>query len=76
MNPELIILEALQSSYPRGLRRDVLNAEMRVAGNRMFLADQDRHCRNLEAKGQVTIVAAQDYVLIKITPDGLARLAE
>jgi len=76
MNPELIILEALQSSYPRGLRRDVLNADMRVSGNKLSLTDQDRHCKNLESKGQVAVIDAQDYTLIKITPDGLARLAE
>lgn len=76
MNPELHVLEALQSSYPRGLREDVLNADLRNAGRAMSLSDQARHCRNLESKKQVTIITGQDYTLIKITPDGLARLAE
>ena len=76
MNPELVILNALQPCYPRGLRPDALNATLRIGGNSMSLTDQDRHCRNLEAKGQATIVKGQDYSLIKITPDGLARLAE
>lgn len=76
MNPELIILQSLQSVYPRGLHHDVLNADMRVSGRNISLTDQDRHCRNLEAKGQVTVITAQDYTFIKITPDGLARLAE
>jgi hypothetical protein len=40
------------------------------------MTDMRRHCRNLEARKQVTIVEAQDYTLITITPDGLARLAE
>jgi hypothetical protein len=74
MNPELAILEALQPCYPRGLRPDVLNAELRRYG--ISLTDQGRHCRNLETKGHVTIVTGQDYTLIKINPDGLARLAE
>ena len=76
MNPELAILEALQPCYPRGLRHDTLNATLRIGGHGMSRTDQERHCRNLEAKGQVTIVAGQDYTHIKITPDGLARLAE
>ena len=76
MNPELLILEALQSSYPRGLRENILNSDLRVNGTPMSLTDQQRHCRNIENKGQVTIVEAQDYTLITITPSGLARLAE
>jgi hypothetical protein len=76
MNPELSILNALQPCYPRGLRPDALNATLRIGGHSMSLTDQDRHCRNLESKGHVVIVAGQDYTLIKITPDGLARLAE
>jgi hypothetical protein len=76
MNPELQILEQLQSSYPRGLREAVLNADLRNAGNAMSLSDQARHCRNLESKKQITITTGEDYTLIKITPDGLARLAE
>ena len=76
MNPELIILNALQPCYPRGLRPDALNATLRIGGNKISLTDQDRHCRNLEAAGHLIIVAGQDYTLIKITPDGIARLAE
>lgn len=76
MNPELHILEALQSTYPRGYRPDVLNAELRTRGTPMSLTDQERHCRNLNSKHQVTIVSGQDFQLIKITPDGLSRLAE
>jgi hypothetical protein len=75
MNPELIILESLQSSYPRGLRENILNSDMRVAGNAMSLSDQERHCRNLNSKKQITIIKGEDYTLITITPDGLARLS-
>jgi hypothetical protein len=76
MNPELNILNRLQSAYPRGLRENILNSDLRVEGNGLSMTDMRRHCRNLEARKQVTIVEAQDYTLITITPDGLARLAE
>lgn len=76
MNPELHILSQLQSSYPRGLREDVLNADLHNAGRKMSLTDQARHCRNLESRGQVIIIEGQDSTRITITPDGLARLAE
>lgn len=76
MNPELSILAALQPCYPRGLRTPVLNSELSVRGTRMSLTDQERHCQNLESKRQVTIVAGQDYTLVKITPEGISRLAE
>lgn len=75
MTPELAILDALQPNYPRGLREETLNADMRLAGTSMSLSDQARHCRNLEAKKQVTITEGEDYTLIKITPEGLSRLA-
>ncbi len=76
MNPELYILDALQSSYPRGLRVEVLNGDLNDSGRRISLTEQHRHCRNLERKGQVTIISGQDHTYIKITPDGLGRLAE
>ena len=76
MNPELFILEALQSSYPRGLRVEVLNSDLRSSGRDISLTEQHRHCRNLERKAQVTIISGQDHTYIKITPDGLGRLAE
>ncbi len=76
MSPELNILEVLQTCYPRGLRAVVLNSDLRVRGTPLSLTDQERHCRNLESKGQVSIVEGEDYTLIKIKPDGLARLAE
>lgn len=76
MNPELTILRTLQPNYPRGLREPVLNAELPNYGEGQSLTDMRRHCKNLEKKGHVTVVDGQDYTLIKITPDGLARLAE
>jgi hypothetical protein len=76
MNPEREILEALQPCHPRGLRMVVLQAELRVRGTAQSFSDLERHCRNLEAKGQVTVTTTEDFTLIKITAEGLARLAE
>jgi hypothetical protein len=76
MNPELTILRTLQPNYPRGLRENVLRCELPNYGGALSLTDLRRHCANLEAKGHVSVIDAQDFTLIKITPDGLARLAE
>ena len=76
MNPELTILRTLEPNYPRGLRESVLKAELPNYGDALSLTDLRRHAKTLESKGQVTITDAQDYTLIKITPDGIARLAE
>ena len=42
----------------------------------MSLTDQKRHCGTLESKGHVTVTETEDFTLIKITAEGLARLAE
>lgn len=76
MNPELNILEALKPCHPRGLREPVLNSELRVRGTAMSLTDQRRHIEALESKGHVTVIHMEDFTLIKITAEGLARLAE
>jgi hypothetical protein len=76
MNPEISILEALQPNYPRGLREPVLNSELRVRGTPMSLTDQKRHCTNLESQGHVVVITTKDFTLIKITAEGLARIAE
>jgi hypothetical protein len=76
MTPERTILETLQPNYPRGLRENVLKNEVPNYGQELSLTDLRRHCKNLEAKGQVTVIQGEDYTLIKITPDGLARLSE
>lgn len=76
MNPELNILNALRPCYPRGSREPVLHAELQNRGTPMSLTDQRRHCTTLEEKGHVTIVRTEDFTLIKITAEGLARLAE
>lgn len=76
MNPELNILESLKPCHPRGLREPVLNSELRVRGTPMSLSDQQLHCANLKHKGHVTVTATEDFTLIKITAEGLARIAE
>lgn len=76
MNPELTILRALQPCHPRGLRENVLKNEVPNHGDALSLTDLRRHCGNLETKKQITIVGGEDFTLIKITADGLSRLAE
>jgi hypothetical protein len=76
MNPELTILRTLRPNYPRGLREPVLNAELPNYGEGQSLTDMRRHCEDLESRGHVVIIKATDFTLIKITPEGLARLAE
>jgi hypothetical protein len=76
MNPELEILEALKPCHPRGLREPVLSSELRVRGSQMSLTDLKRHCGNLESKGDVVVITTEDFTLIKITAEGLARIAE
>jgi len=76
MNPELDILEALKPCHPRGLREPVLHSELRVRGTPMSLSDLRRHCETLESKSQVIVTRTEDFSLIKITAEGLARIAE
>lgn len=76
MNPELDILEALKPCHPRGMREPVLQATLRVRGTPQSLTDLKRHCEALESKGQVTVTKTEDFTLIKITAEGLARIAE
>lgn len=76
MTPEREILDGLSCCYPRGLREPVLAAELKLRGAAMSLTDLRRHCRNLEHKGHLTITETEDFTLIKITAEGLARIAE
>jgi hypothetical protein len=76
MNPERSILDCLAPCHPRGLRETVLQADLKLRGTPMSLTDQRRHCASLESKGQVTIIANEDFTLIKATAEGLARIAE
>jgi hypothetical protein len=76
MNTERCILEALAPCHPRGLRENVLKHDVRNYGAELSLTDLRRHLGNLESKGHVTVTKTEDFTLIKITAEGLARLAE
>jgi len=76
MTPELTILHTLQPCHPRGLREPVLKQELPNYGEALSLTDLRRHCENLERKGHITITTTEDFTLIKITAEGLARIAE
>lgn len=76
MNPEQIILTALERVHPRMLKETVLWSDVRNDGHEMSLTDLRRHVRNLEIKSHVVVVTNEDATRIKITSDGIARLAE
>ena len=76
MNPERLILESLHLVHPRMLTERVLHSDLSVAGVTMSMTDLRGHLKRLEDKGQVTVVTGEDATRIKITPDGIARLAE
>lgn len=76
MKPEQIILTALERVHPRMLKENVLWSDVRNDGHEMSLTDMRRHVRSLESKDQVVVITGEDATRIKITPDGLARLAE
>lgn len=76
MNPERIILEALSSAYPRMLREPVLHADLINAGHKLSLTELKLKLRTLENKAQLMILSSEDHTYLKITPDGLSRLAE
>lgn len=76
MNPERLILEALNLVHPRMLAKAVLRSDLRVNGVNLSETDLNGHLGRLEAKEQVTIVTGEDATRIKITAAGIARLAE
>lgn len=76
MNIERLILEALHLVHPRMLTESVLLSDLRIMGAKISLTDLRAHTARLETKSQVTVVTGEDATRIKITPDGIARLAE
>ena len=76
MNPERLILESLHLVHPRMLTERVLQSDLTIAGVSMSITDLKGHLQRLETKSQLTIVTGEDATRIKITPDGIARLAE
>jgi hypothetical protein len=76
MNEERAILETLTPCHPRGLRERALLGEVANYGAKLSLTDLRRHVTALEAKSHVLVVATEDFTLIKITAEGLARISE
>lgn len=76
MNVERLILESLHLVHPRMLTERVLLSDLSIAGEPISLTDLRGHLKKLEAKSQVTVVTGEDATRIKITSDGIARLAE
>jgi hypothetical protein len=76
MNIERLILEDLHLSHPRMLTERVLLSDLSNAGVPVSMTDLRGHLRKLEEKSQVIVVTSEDATRIKITSDGIARLAE
>lgn len=76
MNPERLILERLSLSHPRMTSEEVLRSELTNLAVKMSRTDLAKHLAALEAKGQAIVITTEDYTRIKITAEGLARIAE
>lgn len=76
MNLERLILDKLSLVHPRMLTENVLWNDCRMEVPGTSLTDLRMKLRALESKGQVTVVTGEDATRIKITSDGIARLAE
>lgn len=76
MNLERLILEKLSLVHPRMLRMQTLHSDMRMDLPDISLTDLKRHVSNLEGKTQVIVLNNDDGTRVKISTDGLARLAE
>jgi len=76
MNPQRLILERLALSHPHMTAEAVLWSELTSMGYKLSLTDLRQHVKALESKNQAIVIATEDFTRIKITADGLARLAE
>lgn len=76
MNLELAILEKLEAAHPRLLKRSVVFGDVSFEVDRLTETDFSRALVQLERKGQVWIDQGEDVTRLKITPAGLARIAE
>lgn len=76
MNLERLILEKLNDVHPRMLTENVLWSDVRMEEAATSLTDLRNAVRKLEGKNQVVVVTGEDSTRIKITTDGIARLAE
>ena len=76
MNLELIILEILEGAAPRLLKRKVLFSQAALETDGLTESAFSQAITLLDRKKQIWIDAGEDVTRIKITPDGLARIAE
>lgn len=76
MNIQRLILEKLNDVHPRMLAENVLWSDVRMEEASTSLTDLRNAVRKLEGKNQVVVVTGEDSTRIKITTDGIARLAE
>lgn len=76
MKLELHILRKLNEAHPRLIKRSVLFAEVGFEVDDLTESAFARSLALLDEKGQVWIDAGEDVTRIKITPEGMARVAE
>lgn len=72
---EIPILTALETANPRMLKRTVLQADVTLAVDSFSMTTFDRALVVLEQKGQIRLYPGEDVQRVKITDDGLDRLA-
>lgn len=76
MTIERNILDKLSLVSPRMLTENVLWSDVRQDMPQASLTELRSAMRQLEAKSQIIVISNEDATRIKITTDGLARLAE
>lgn len=76
MNLERLIITKLSLVCPRMVTETVLWSDLRIDDPTVSLTAMRAAIRSLETKGQVAVVPGEDSTKIKITADGIARLAE
>lgn len=76
MNDQRLILEKLSQVHPRMMSENVLWSALRLEIHGYSLTELRASTRILEEKSQIIVVNSDDSTRIKITADGIARLAE
>ena len=73
---ERTILEDLEEAHPRMLKLTTLHASVSLKADDFTVAGFERAIRVLERKGQIRVFAGEDVKRVKITDEGLSRLAD
>lgn len=73
---DLIILEDLEEAHPRMLKQSTLQASVSMKVDDFTVAGFERALRVLERKKQIRVFAGEDVKRVKITDEGLSRLAD